>query len=331
MNTALENDVAVTEKKTAASDADSGTVSVIVSVRDFESGIQQMYNELSVTLESVERDYELVFVEDGSLDKTWPILTAIEKADPKVKLIKMRSKFGESAALDAGIKHSRGETVIYLAARVRIAPKDVLSLLKKVDAGHDMVIGWRHPRRDSWLNRTVSKQFNWITRKISKMPLHDFNSGVLAARRGCLNDVPVYGAFNHFLPMLADRQGYKVTETQVEQQKGDFRQSRYFNEYLQRMLDILTVIFMTKYSKKPIHFLGFLGSLFTIFGLGCNAYLFIYRILQLGPIGGRPLLLLGALFLVIGLQLISIGLLGEMIIFTHAGEIKEYNIEMILE
>jgi hypothetical protein len=131
--------------------------------------------------------------------------------------------------------------------------------------------------------------------------------------------------------VLADRQGYKIAEAKIEQLPGAFRKSKYFNEYVQRLLDIITVIFLTNYSKKPIHFLGFVGALFTLVGAVIEIYLFIYRIFQLGPIAGRPLLLLGALLLVIGIQLISIGLLGEMIIFTHARDIKEYNIEEIIE
>jgi hypothetical protein len=133
-----------------------------------------------------------------------------------------------------------------------------------------------------------------------------------------------------FIPVLAARQGYKVAEEQIEQLPGTFRKSVHVAEYIQRLLDIITVIFLTKYSKKPLHFLGFFGMIFTVAGLAMNLYLFVYRILGFGAIAGRPLLLLGALLLVIGLQMISIGLIGEMIIYTHAREIKEYNIETVI-
>ena len=150
------------------------------------------------------------------------------------------------------------------------------------------------------------------------------------ARRDVLENVPLYGDLNNFIPLLALRQGYKVAEEKIEQMPGKFRQSRYVNDYLQRFLDIITVIFLKNYSKKPLHFLGFVGAIFTIIGGGINLYLFVYRILGFGAIAGRPLLLLGALLLVIGIQMISIGLVGEMVIFTHAKDIKEYNIEKIL-
>jgi len=146
-----------------------------------------------------------------------------------------------------------------------------------------------------------------------------------------LENIQVYGGLSQFVPVLAKKQGYKIAEEKIEQLSGKFRKSRFVSEYLQRSLDILTVLFLTKYSKKPIHFLGFLGGVFTAAGGIIELYLFFYRIFGYGPIAGRPLLLLGALLLVIGFQMVAMGLIGEMISFTHAGDIKEYNIEEILE
>jgi hypothetical protein len=180
------------------------------------------------------------------------------------------------------------------------------------------------------VNRVVSRLFNWLMQKQANLRLHDINSSVIATYRSVLENITFYGNLNVFIPVLAARQGYKVTEEQIEQLPGTFRKSVHVSEYIQRLLDIITVVFLTKYSKKPLHFLGFFGIVFTIAGLLMNAYLFVYRILGLGGIAGRPLLLLGALLLVIGLQMISIGLIGEMIIYTHAREIKEYNIETVV-
>ena len=146
-----------------------------------------------------------------------------------------------------------------------------------------------------------------------------------------MENIQIYGGLSQFIPVLAKKQGYKIAEEKIEQLSGKFRKSRFVSEYLQRSLDILTVLFLTKYSKKPIHFLGFLGGVFTALGGIIELYLFFYRILGYGPIAGRPLLLAGALLLVIGIQMVAMGLIGEMIIFTHAGDIKEYNIEEILE
>jgi glycosyltransferase involved in cell wall biosynthesis len=243
----------------------------------------------------------------------------------------LRSTFGEASAFDAGIKEANGDTIIYFAGRVLINPKDIPRLLEKLNHEADLAVGWRYPRRDWLLNRVISWVFNRLMRALSGLKLHDINSGIFVTTKKVLSKLPLYGDLNNFLPVLAYRQGYKVIEQKVEQMPGSFRLSRYPKEYLQRLLDIVTVLFLTNYSKKPLHFLGFLGGIFTVIGGGVELYLFIYRILGFGGIAGRPLLLLGAMLLVIGLQMISIGLIGEMIIFTHAKDIKEYNIAEIME
>lgn len=306
-------------------------ISIIVTLKNHENDIEELYESLINFLERNERQFQILFVDDGSIDKTYDKLVKITEHDLRVKLIRLRSSFGEASAFDAGIKHSLGDIIIYFTARVRIKSQDLSKLISKLEDGNDLVIGWRYPRRDAKLNQIISKVFNSITRKLSKLKLHDINSGVLVTKREVLENINVYGDLNNFIPILAARQGYKVTEEKIEQLPGAFRKSKYFKEYLKRILDIITVLFLTNYSKKPIHCLGFFGAILTLLGAAIEIYLFIYRILALGPIAGRPLLLLGALFLVIGIQLISIGLLGEMIIFTHAKDIKEYNIEEIIE
>ena len=306
-------------------------LSVIVTLLNFENNIKELYDSLTGSLEKINQRYEIVFIDDGSDDGTYQKTLNITKNDSHIKLIRMRSSFGEASTFDAGLKNSSGNKIIYFTARVRINTNDLSKLLKKIDKGNDLVVGWRFPRKDSKLNQIISKIFNFITGRLSKTKLHDINSGVFATKREVLDNIDVYGDLHNFIPVLAARQGYKIAEDKIEQLPGKFRKSKYIREYLQRILDIITVVFLTKYSKKPIHFLGFVGAVFTLVGAVIEVYLFIYRVLQLGPIGGRPLLLLGALLLVIGIQLISIGLLGEMIIFTHARDIKEYNIEEIIE
>jgi len=304
---------------------------VIVAVQNTGSEVENVYDATISGLGKSKRNYEIVFVDDGSTDGSWGKLKSIAEKDKRVKLIRMRTSFGESAAFDAALKQARGEKIVFFATRVRINAAQIPALLAKLDEEHDLVMGWRYPRRDSELNQFISRAFNAIIRWISKTRLRDNNSGVFAARKSVLQDIPLYGNLNIFLPILAERKGYKVTAEKIEQLPGQFRQSRYFTEYIQRMLDIVSVFFLTNYSKKPLHFLGFFGLVFSLAGAAMSLYLFFYRLLQFGPIAGRPLLLLGAMLLVIGIQMISIGLIGEMIIFTHAKEIKEYTIEEILD
>lgn len=305
-------------------------LSIIVPVFNLAEEAATLYQELRTGFEAYGQSFEVIFIDDASTDATWLHLNKIAKDDPRVKLIRMRTSFGETSALDAGLRHAKGERIAYATARVRVNMKALPRLLRKMDEGHDLVVGWRTPRQDSGLNRLVSHGFNWLVERFGKLPLHDINSSVFVAQREVLENIIFYGNLNIFIPILAARKGYRVAEEQIEQKAGAFRKSKYVSEYIQRLLDIITVIYLTKYSKKPLHFLGFFGMIFTVAGLAMNGYLFVYRILGYGGIAGRPLLLLGALLLVIGLQMISIGLIGEMIIYTHAREVKEYNIATVV-
>ena len=307
----------------------SGT-SVIVSLLDYEESVGSLYHSLLKVIKKLKHPYELVFVDDGSTDKTYRILKQIAGKDDRVRVIKMRSTFGEASSLEAGLRYSGGERIVYLTGRVRVNPETIPLFIRSLDEGQDLVVGWRYPRRDSILNRLVSWVFNCLVCRMSKVKLHDINSGIIVTYRTVFEKIAYYGDFYNFIPLLAAQQGYHVSEKKIEQLPGNFRKSKYPKEYLQRLLDIVTVFFLSRYSKKPIHFLGFVGSVFIIAGLGIEIYLFIYRILEMGPIAGRPLLVLGALLLVIGIQMISIGLLGEMIIFTHAGDLEEFNIQEII-
>jgi len=305
-------------------------ISVIVPTHNNGSDVQAIYRALRLGLENYGESFELIFVDDASTDNTYAQLLDLARRDRQVKLIRMRTSFGEASALDAGLRHALGQKLVFATARVRVNMQSLPQLLRKLDDGFDLVVGWRTPRQDSGVNRLVSWMFNWLMQKQGNLQLHDINSSVIATYRSVLENITFYGNLNVFIPVLAARQGYKVSEEQIEQLPGAFRKSVHVAEYIQRLLDIITVIFLTKYSKKPLHFLGFFGIIFTFAGLAMNLYLFVYRILGFGAIAGRPLLLLGALLLVIGLQMISIGLIGEMIIYTHAREIKEYNIETVV-
>jgi glycosyltransferase involved in cell wall biosynthesis len=302
-------------------------MSIVVSTYNEEKGAESLYRSLVSAFAPLKKRFEMVFVDDGSTDATYERLSTLARRDKRLRLVRMRTAFGEAAALDAGFRASRGEAVAYLTGRVRVNGSGLPALFQRLNSGADFVTGRRFPRRDSRFNQLVSRGFNRMVSRITGIRLHDVNSGVFATRREVLENVTFYGDLINFIPVLAAQQGYKIAEEKIEQLPGSFRQSRYPKEYVQRLLDILTVFFLTRYSKKPIHFMGFVGSAFAAVGLVIELYLFTYRILGFGAIAGRPLLVLGALLLVIGIQMISIGLLGEMIIFTHADDVEPYNIE----
>lgn len=305
-------------------------VTVIIAIRNQQGQIHRLHDRLLEIWRTHNKAVELVYVDDGSTDASWRELVEVQKKDPAARAIKLRSAFGEAAVLDAGFRNSVGRNIVYFTCRVNINPEHLPRLLERLEQGYDVVMGRRHPRRDSRLNQLVSTLFNRLVSRTLKIRLHDVNSGVLAARREVLENVPFYGSLNPFLPVVASRQGYKIAEEPVEQLSGHFNQSIYPKNYIKRLLDLVSVLFLSKYSKKPLHFLGFVGAIFTLVGAIINLYLFVYRVLGIGGISGKPMLLLGVMLLIIGIQMISIGLLGEIIIFTHASSVKEYNIEEIL-
>lgn len=309
----------------------SGVVglSIIVTLNNLASSVRQIYEQIINVFSTNGQGFEILFVDDGSTDDSISLLHELRTQDARVRIVQLRSQFGEAAAFNAGLQIARGDVIVYFTGRVNINPMDLPKLLKKLEAGHDLVVGWRYPRRDSRLNQIVSNFFNKVSTHFSKVKLHDMNSGVMVARHEVFKDISFYGNLINFIPIMAQKQGFRIAEVQVEQLPGKFEHSRYIKNYIRRFLDIITVIFLTNYSKKPLHFLGFLGAVFTVIGLLISIYLFGYRVLGFGGIAGRPMLLLGVLLLVIGIQMISIGLLGEMIIFTHARKIKEYNIKEI--
>lgn len=306
-----------------------GLVSVIITIKDQKDYLQQLDDDLHAGLREIDDPFEVIYVDDGSTDGSWLTLQQLARKSENRRVIKLRTAFGESSALQAAMEIARGQRIIYCTSRVRANSRDFGRLLKQL-ANADVVVGLRHPRRDSGFNQWISKAFNAITNHATKLHLHDVNSGVFAVRRQVLENVPFYGALNSFLPVLAHRQGFRIVEEPIEQLRGHFDTSLHPKDYVRRFLDLISVIFLSKYSKKPLHFLGFGGMVFALIGAFIDIYLFFYRLFGFGGIAGRPMLLLGTVLLVIGLQMIAIGLLGEMIIFTHARQIHEYNIEEII-
>lgn len=301
-------------------------VTVVLTANNTREAIERQREGIVESLEGAGYTYEVLSITgNGNSDDRATLIGTIDSRSH------LKSNLRESEALKAGLGKARGEIIAYIVGRVNVDTRRLATLVERVRAGSDMVVGYRVPRRDSALNRFVSRIFNLISRLVTGLKLHDLNSGVIVARREVYRKMPMYGDLDKFIPILAHRHGFKVTEEKIEQMPGTYRQSFYLNDYINRLLDIITVIFLVKYSKKPLHLMGFFGLIFASIGMVINIYLFIYRITGMGGIAGRPLLILGVLLLVIGIQMISIGLLGEMIIFTHAKDLEEYDIEEIVE
>lgn len=264
-----------------------------------------------------ETSYELIFVDDGSTDGTWQVIQDLNESDPAVRGIRLRSNFGKAMALSAGFERARADIVVMMDADLQDDPADLPKMLEKIRGGLDVVVGWKVERHDPLNRRIFSRVFNGTVGYVTGVHLHDMNCGFKAYRQEVLQSIPIYGDLFRFIPVLASWQGFRVGEMPVNHRARQFGSSRYGLERILRgFFDLLSVSFLTKYSRKPMHLFGLLGLAFTLLGVLICGYLSVVW-LQGGAIGSRPLLLLGVLLILVGVQSFSIGLLGEFMAFQY--------------
>lgn len=261
--------------------------------------------------------YELIFVDDGSTDESWQVIKELHDADPAVRGVRLRKNFGKAMALSAGFERARADIVVTMDADLQDDPADLPQMIEKVEGGLDVVVGWKVERHDPLNRRIFSKIFNTTVGLVSGVHLHDMNCGFKAFRREVLQSIPIYGDLFRFIPVLASWQGFSVGETPVHHRARQFGSSRYGLERILRgFFDLLSVSFLTRYSRKPMHLFGLMGLLMALAGLAISSYLSVLW-LQGEGIGTRPLLLLGVLLILVGAQSFSIGLLGEFMTFQY--------------
>jgi glycosyltransferase involved in cell wall biosynthesis len=291
-------------------------ISVVVPVHDEERSLDPLYDELRAALDPL-GDWEVVFVDDGSTDGSFAALTRLNADAPNVKVVRLRRNFGKSAALAAGFRHAGGELVVTIDADLQDDPAEIPRLLAKLDEGFDLVSGWKTQRRDPLRRRIPSKVFNGVVGRVSGVRLHDLNCGLKAYRAEVIRNLRVYGELHRFLTVLAHDRGYRVAELPVNHRPREHGRSRYGMErYLRGFLDFLTVWFMGRYRHRPLHLFGTLGLAMTAIGTAVLVYLTVLKISG-EAIGHRPLLTLGVLLVVVGLQFFSLGLLSELITSHH--------------
>ena len=298
-------------------------LSVVVPVRNEGRSVALLYDELAAALDPLGEAWEAVFVDDGSTDGSFAALTRLHAAAHNVRVVRLRRNFGKAAALMAGFDQSQGDTIVTIDGDLQDDPSEIPRLLAKLDEGFDLVTGWKTRRRDPVLRRVLSRLFNSVTSRFSGVRLHDMNCGLKAYRAEVVHGLRIYGELHRFVPVLAHYRGYRIAELPVNHRPREHGRSRYGPErYLRGFLDLLTVSFIGRYRHRPLHLFGGLGLALGAIGLGILVYL---TILKLGghAIGGRPLLTLGVLLVVVGLQFFSLGLISEMITSHHeerAGE-----------
>jgi glycosyltransferase involved in cell wall biosynthesis len=293
------------------------TISVVAPAFDEERSVALLYEELQAALDPLDAPWEAIFVDDGSTDGTFAALTRLHDAHDNVRVVRLRRNFGKSAALAAGFELARGETVVTIDTDLQDDPAEIPKLLAKLEEGFDLVSGWKSRRQDPWTRRVLSRVFNRLASAVSGVTLHDVNCGLKAYRTEVVHDLRIYGELHRFLPVLAHERGYRVAELPVNHRPRNHGRSRYgLERYLRGFLDLLTVSLVGRYRHRPLHLFGGLGLVLGALGTIVLAYLTVLKATG-EAIGHRPLLILGVLLVVVGLQLFSLGLLGEMIRSLH--------------
>jgi glycosyltransferase involved in cell wall biosynthesis len=306
------------------------TVAVIVPVSERYDDVASLYGDYKRALEASDHPYEFTYVLDGDFPEVLDHLKHLQEKGEPIRVIRLARWFGEATALTAGFQNSRGDIILTLPAYYQVEPAELAKVLSEINK-QDMVVARRNPRIDSRFNRLQTVLFNWTLRVLTGGSLHDLGCGVRAFKRQVAVNIPVYGDQHRFLPVLASRQGYRIKEIDVAQSSKDkFRRIYKLGVYPRRLLDMLTVFFLVKFTKKPLRFFGLIGA--ATFGLGglVTLYLIIQRLFLGVALAERPALLLSSLLIVLGVQIFALGLIGELIIFTHAKGIKEYTIEEII-
>jgi len=302
------------------------TVSVVVPLFNERAALDELYARLSAVLDNVADTHEIIFVDDGSTDGSLARLKEFRASNPSVRYIRFRRNFGKSAALAAGFRAARYRLIVTIDADLQDIPEQLPLLLNKLDEGYDLVCGWRHSRNDRLTKRIASKIYNVVTGMLTGVRLHDLNCGFKCIRREVLDEVMVYGERHRFIPVLASYRGFRLGEVKIDHAPRAHGSSRYgIERVMGGMFSLLTIILMTRYTNKPLHFFGFMGSLLFSIGFIIDVYLISLRVFQEQWLSNRPLLIIGTLLIIVGVQLVLFGLLAEMIAFSYRRE-SDYSI-----
>lgn len=304
-------------------------LSVIVPVTERFDPFTELFNEYKRGVEATGKEYEFIYVVDGDQPDALKQLKALQQTE-KLTIITLAKKFGESTALSAAFDKVSGDIILTLPAYHQIEAEEIPKLVASLE-DCDMALARRWPRRDSFLNRMQNKLFNSLLRLSTDLEIHDAGCSARAFKHDVIDEIQLYGDLHRFFPVIAHRQGFRVTEIDIAQSKKDVHQRLYSpGLYVRRLLDLLTIFFLVKFTKKPLRFFGLVGT--TLFSLGVisSLYLIGERLFFDVSLADRPALFLSSLLIVLGVQIIAIGLIGEIIIFTHAKDLKEYKIDKII-
>jgi glycosyltransferase involved in cell wall biosynthesis len=290
-------------------------ISVVIPVYNEVDNVRDLHAELTAALEPLGRPYEILLVDDGSKDGTVPLLLAIERDDPRVRVIRLRRNFGQTAAFSAGFDHARGDVIVTSDGDLQNDPRDIPALLARLDEGFDMVCGWRRKRQDSFSRVLPSRIANGLISWSTGVHLHDYGCSLKAIRADVVKGLRLYGEMHRFIPAVASWMGVSVDEMEVNHRPRMRGSSKYgIGRTVRVMLDLFTVKFMLQYGTRPAHFFGLVGLGAIGMGAAILGYLAYVRLFADTPIWGRPLLLLGLWLVPIGLLFVGLGLMAELLV-----------------
>lgn len=302
-------------------------VSIVVPLFNEEESLGPLYFEIIKAVKSINIDYEIVFVDDGSTDKSLEKLREINRKDNKVRYISFRKNYGKSAALNVGFQRASGDAVITMDADLQDDPAEIHNLLKKLDEGWDMVSGWKKVRFDPFIKKYSSRFFNYTTRVMTGIKIHDFNCGLKAYKKEVVKNINVYGELHRYIPVLANNKGFTVTEIPVKHHPRRYGTTKFgISRFFKGFVDLMTVLFNSRYVKRPMHLFGFFGATAFILGFLVSLWLSYEKLFLDKALGNRPLLFLGILLIIVGVQFFAVGLLGEIIVHNTPHQ-EEYNIK----
>lgn len=306
-------------------------LSFVIPIKDEEKSLEKLFREIETVAKYSAKKYEVIFVDDGSRDKSIQVIKRLKRANKRIRCLKLRGNFGKSIALMTGFKHAKGDIIFTLDGDLQDNPKEVPKFLEKINAGYDLVSGWKKKRYDPISKTLPSKIGNYLTRVLTGVKIHDLNCGFKAYKKEVVKNLKLSGELYKFIPIIASKDRFRVAEVIVEHRKRIYGESKFgWERNTKGILDLITVFFLTGYLRKPGHFFGTLGITFFIPGFLIGLYITYLRVTT-GTIDYRyPLLFLGALLMIVGVQFISTGLLAEMInINREDSNIDSYITEII--
>ncbi|HSW87863.1 MAG TPA: glycosyltransferase family 2 protein [Candidatus Saccharimonadales bacterium] len=303
-------------------------ISIVVPVMNEEESLEAFYKEITRVVPTLSKEYEFVFIDDGSTDKSLSMLQELAQRDTHVRVFSFRKNHGKAEALTLGFQMAKGETIVTLDADLQDRPDQIKKLLDKMDDSYEMVSGWRKDRHDSPAKVFASRIFNYFAGSFWGLNLHDYNCGLKAYTGDAAKSLKLYGGMHRFIPLIAYQNGFSVAEVPVVHDERKFGKSKYgygILKIFKNLPDMFTMLFLIRYSKRPLHFFGILGSLFSLIGCITLLYLWVIHTFYKVTVGGRPSLFIGTVCIIAGLQIFFTGFLAELLINLHSGQrVEDY-------